>query len=77
MLRLGHSKVGSQLLAIEITESSVWAVWATEAMNRQDSAAGRAQQAVLIRRRIARQWGVKQLPAGLEVALRGVSQPTQ
>lgn len=74
----GHEEVwraGAQLAGAEVTEQSVWAVWAGEVVERREEGVGRAQRVARVRKRIARQWGMSQPPEGLELALRSCLKP--
>mmetsp|Transcript_90214 Transcript_90214/g.232886 ORF Transcript_90214/g.232886 Transcript_90214/m.232886 type:complete len:355 (+) Transcript_90214:77-1141(+) len=62
--------VGAQLLGAGVEERSVWGVWAGEVLNRRAEGVARAQCIAQARKRMARQWGVRHPPEGLELALR-------
>mmetsp|Transcript_30489 Transcript_30489/g.90371 ORF Transcript_30489/g.90371 Transcript_30489/m.90371 type:complete len:335 (+) Transcript_30489:49-1053(+) len=64
--------VGAQTLGAEVAEPRVWAVWAAEVLERREAGVGRARCVAQMRKRIRRQWSIRQPPEGLEVALQGL-----
>lgn len=69
-------RTGAQLAGAEVTDHRVWGIWSTEVLGRRDEGTVvRAQRVAQVRKRIRRQWGLGNLPEGLELALRGGAQP--
>mmetsp|Transcript_68993 Transcript_68993/g.180831 ORF Transcript_68993/g.180831 Transcript_68993/m.180831 type:complete len:357 (-) Transcript_68993:8-1078(-) len=67
--------VGAQLLGAGVEETRVWSVWTGEALDRRGEGVPRAQCVAQVRKRIAKEWGVRHPSEGLERALRSCLQP--